>query len=58
MSMRTLVSKGEREVALVGQLLGRGDGDFAGGREFVVLECGLAELLAHLFLCVIGIHAV
>ena len=40
---------GQRQVALVGQLLGRGDADFAGGGEFVVFKRRLAQLLAKFF---------
>ncbi len=39
----------QREVALVGQLLGGADGHFAGRRELVVFECGLAQLGAFFF---------
>ena len=34
----------QRQVALVGQLLGGGNGDLAGGGELVVFECGAAQL--------------
>ena len=40
---------GEREVVLVDQLLGRRDGDLAGGRKLVVVERGTAQLGGFLF---------
>ena len=39
----------KRQVALVGQLLGGGDADFAGRGEFVVFECRLPQLLTKFF---------
>ena len=38
---------GKRQIALVGQLLGRRNADFAWGRELVVLERGDAQLLTN-----------
>ena len=38
---------GQRQVALVGQLLGGGDGDFAGAPELVIFEGGFAKIGIH-----------
>ena len=40
----------QREVALVGQLLGRGDRHLARGWLLVVFECGAAQFCALVFL--------
>jgi hypothetical protein len=38
---------GQREVALVGQALGRADGNLARRRPAMIFKCGFAQILFH-----------